>query len=103
MCASSFSCNRNNKKYLENYWIVDTGATNHMTHDPSCLITLRKLMSPIQIILPDGSVQRAIEVGTIHLTTHMLLHDVFYVPEFKYHLLSVQQLLREHGFHTQLQ
>ncbi|XP_074287775.1 uncharacterized protein LOC141612925 [Silene latifolia] len=74
-------------------WIIDSGATDHMTghkHYFDCLELLRK---PILIGLPDGSSQLVTYGGHITLESGIRLHNVLYVPAFKHNLLSVGKLL----------
>ncbi|XP_074318258.1 uncharacterized protein LOC141655058 [Silene latifolia] len=74
-------------------WIIDSGATDHMTghkHYFDCLQLLRKT---ILIGLPDGSSQLVTYGGHITLESGIRLHNVLYVPAFKHNLLSVGKLL----------
>ncbi|KAK4410094.1 Retrovirus-related Pol polyprotein from transposon RE2 [Sesamum angolense] len=73
------------------YWIVDTGATNHMCANPHILSNLVHT-SPTTVHLPDGSVQVVTHTGTIQLYHDLVLSDVLLIPSFKYNLLSVSKL-----------
>ncbi|XP_074313439.1 uncharacterized protein LOC141648610 [Silene latifolia] len=64
-------------------WIIDTGASDHMTSDYSSLYNIRHLTTPIQVGLPDGSSRFVHTVGDIRLIDHITLFNVFYIPEFK--------------------
>nr|KYP56918.1 Putative transposon Ty5-1 protein YCL075W family [Cajanus cajan] len=80
-------------------WLVDSGCTNHMTHDQELFRELdRSKVSKVRIgngvfITVEGKGTVAIESckGT------KLIYDVLYVPEIDQNLLSVGQLL-ERGF-----
>lgn len=84
-----------NLKDESSSWIVDTGATDHMTYDHSLLSRKRNPVRPISICLPDGSMSKVREVGDIVFDTGLLLKGVFLVPSFKQHLLSVGKVLDE--------
>lgn len=45
--------------------------------------------------IPDGGVKKLTQSGSIQLTEKFLIRNVFYVPKFKYNLLSISQLARE--------
>ena len=80
-------------------WLVDSGCTNHMTHDQQLFIELDKSqVSKVRIgngdlITVEGKETVAIKscVGT------KLIYDVLYVLEIHQNVLSVQQLI-ENGF-----
>ena len=77
-------------------WITDTGASDHMTHDPTLFTSTKILTTPIHVTLPDGTLKTVTEVGQIPLNKHIILHEVLFVPEFKFHLLSVHKLLQDY-------
>ncbi|KAL0405762.1 UNVERIFIED_CONTAM: Retrovirus-related Pol polyprotein from transposon RE2 [Sesamum latifolium] len=74
------------------YWIVDTGATNHMCADPSLFTQKYSPTHTFLVYLPDSSTQPVSFLGAVHLHKHLTLTDVLCVPTFKYNLLSVQRL-----------
>lgn len=47
------------------------------------------------MILPDGTKKVVTHIGSIKLSDKIELKDVLYIPQFKYNLLSVGQLLQE--------
>ncbi|XP_074300103.1 uncharacterized protein LOC141631313 [Silene latifolia] len=75
-------------------WIIDTGASDHMTANSTLLHDIRDLDRPILVYLPDGTTKSVPQIGTMHLTDHLILHNVFIVPGFKKNLLSVGTLLQ---------
>ncbi|KAL2232769.1 UNVERIFIED_CONTAM: Retrovirus-related Pol polyprotein from transposon RE1 [Sesamum indicum] len=79
------------------YWIVDTGATNHMCGDESMFCSLHSLNQPITVTFPDGSSSLATKVGDINLTSTLTLTHVLLIPSFKYNLLSISQLCKTHS------
>lgn len=46
------------------------------------------------VLLPDNTSFTVKYVGDVYLNNHIVLHDVFYVPSFKFNLLSVSSLLK---------
>lgn len=76
-------------------WIVDNGASDHMTSYSDIMINPHAVEYPVHIILPDGSSKAVHTVGDVQLNEDLILKDVLYVPEFKYNLLSVSKLVCE--------
>ncbi|GKE83646.1 hypothetical protein Tco_1557388 [Tanacetum coccineum] len=75
-------------------WIVDTGASDHMSPYLHLFQSIRILKKPIRIKLPDGTSKWVDKVGHIQINSSLILHNVFYVLEFKVNLLSVGKLLK---------
>ena len=76
-------------------WVVDTGASDHMSHDLTLFDKLEALSKPVSITLPDGSVQTVILGGNVRLDDRITLRRVLYVLGFKFNLLSVTKLLAD--------
>ncbi|KAK3735648.1 hypothetical protein QZH41_001075 [Actinostola sp. cb2023] len=78
-------------------WIIDSGATCHMTNDRSSLRDILELTEPVHVQLGDGKVLNATARGTVTLYTVLRggnekrcnLKDVLFVPKLSYSLLSV--------------
>jgi len=73
-------------------WIIDTGASNHMTGNLSNLRNLRAI-SPCHVGLPDGSNIVATKEGSIIFGNDFVLENVLYVPGLSCNLISVSQLI----------
>ena len=77
-------------------WIVDSGATCHMSNDEAQFVDLRKLSSPQKVTLGDG---HSLDAGTVKLETLLpdrstkecRLNNVLLVPKLSYSLLSVSK------------
>lgn len=80
--------------YLFNTWLIDSGASDHMTGNRNLLSNLRTLKSKVRVGLPDGSIKTVNEVGNVQLKYKLVLNDVFYISDFKHNLLSVSKLLQ---------
>ncbi|XP_010530489.1 PREDICTED: uncharacterized protein LOC104807073 [Tarenaya hassleriana] len=81
-------------------WILDTGALHHLT---GRLELLQDPMSvtPCSIVLPDGRHAFATRSGSVSLSSHLHLSDVFYVEGLHVNLLSVSQLLGDGDYIVQ--
>lgn len=74
-------------------WIIDSGASDHMCNNHTFFLNLRKLNGfNHTITIPDGRKVRVRHIGDLQLTKHILLHNVLYVPEFQFSLISVPKL-----------
>ncbi|GJX70984.1 hypothetical protein Tco_0308155 [Tanacetum coccineum] len=71
-------------------WVNDTGASDHMSPNLKLFISTKTLKQPIIVHLPDGSFKTVTIVGEVQLTPHLILKDVFYVPEFQLNFLQLE-------------
>ena len=75
--------------YISKYdWILDSGATYHITNDKSCMINIVELDDPIIIQGAGSETFFAKIMGDLYVG-NILLKNVLYVPEIKANLLSV--------------
>lgn len=81
------------KHFIES-WVIDTGASNHMTGSIEFLVEV-SVMSPVFIKLPDGRFTRANKQGKVCLGSSLQLSNVFFVDGLQCHLISVSQLTRD--------
>jgi len=80
-------------------WLVDSGCTNHMTHDQELFRELDKSQVS-KVRIDNGDLITVEGKGTIAIESSAytkLIYDVLYVPEIHQNLLSVGQLI-EKGF-----
>nr|KYP41351.1 hypothetical protein KK1_037277 [Cajanus cajan] len=80
-----------NGNALISRWILDTGATDHISNSLS-YFTAYKNIPPIKVSLPNGILVSATISGTIHLSSSFVLTDVLFLPSFKFNLISVTKL-----------
>jgi len=73
-------------------WVIDSGATDHITYSFDNFQNFSKIQ-PIHINLPNGSIVIAHISGIFQLSFYLTIHDVLYVPNFKFNLLSISKLL----------
>ncbi|XP_075104909.1 retrovirus-related Pol polyprotein from transposon RE2 [Nicotiana tabacum] len=76
-----------------NPWILDTGATNHMTPHKHLLFNVQPLIKPFSITLPNGYKAKVISTGSLYLRHDIILLHVLLVPSFHFNLISVHQLI----------
>ncbi|KAL2941800.1 Retrovirus-related Pol polyprotein from transposon TNT 1-94 [Bienertia sinuspersici] len=79
-----------------NGWVLDSGATDHMTHDLSMFHSLHDIESSQgSITIPDGTKIQIKYSGDIELQHGLSLRDVLYVPHFKFNLISIPKLCQD--------
>ena len=76
-------------------WVLDSGATSHMSYDRSSIEELRKLPKPKKVLLRNDMPVGAYVIGTIRLAPELVLQRVLYVPALTTMLCSVRELSRE--------
>lgn len=75
---------------LNDQWIVNSAAIDHITNSFSNLVKPTPVTSFIH--LPNGKVSSITCTGTINLTLTLTLFNVLYVPDFQYSLIFVSKL-----------
>ncbi|KAL2935935.1 Retrovirus-related Pol polyprotein from transposon TNT 1-94 [Bienertia sinuspersici] len=76
-------------------WILDSGATHHMTGDFGKLRNTCEVNKTIRIGLPTGDTAMVTHKGDARLNDCMTLENVMYVPTFKHNLISIQKLVKD--------
>jgi len=64
-----------------NSWIIDTGASDHMICSLSLFTTITAEIST-QVKLHNGKFATVTHIGTVHLSTHLILQMFFTFPLF---------------------
>ncbi|KAJ9544458.1 hypothetical protein OSB04_024165 [Centaurea solstitialis] len=75
-------------------WVIDLGASDHMTGNPTLFSTFNKHMSPSHVTIADGSASSVLGSGTVELTPSVSLSYVLSLPKFSFNLLSVSRITR---------
>jgi hypothetical protein len=89
---SIFSIQHVNKtRFSHSTSILDTGATDHMVHSLSKFTSVTSSINTY-IHLPNGEKALATHIGTVQVTTSLLLTDVLCVPSFSFNLISISKL-----------
>ncbi|KAL2920861.1 Retrovirus-related Pol polyprotein from transposon RE1 [Bienertia sinuspersici] len=87
------SCNLVNVTGKE--WIVDSGASHHMTGNQEMMEGLTPLKHKSSINIPNGETSEVYGVGQVTLCSKLNLKNVMYIPSFKHNLLSIQKLNKD--------
>ncbi|GMF29163.1 unnamed protein product [Phytophthora lilii] len=66
-------------------WLVDSGASSHMTSVRDKFVSMKELRTPVRITIADGTKIDAVAKGIVALKlmdwTSVKLSDVLYIPE----------------------
>lgn len=73
-------------------WIVDSGASDHMTGDRSLFSTYSQCKHYQTVRIADGSRTRVAGTGQIHISNSLILQSVLFVPSIDCNLISVSKL-----------
>ena len=82
--------NRLNGKFDSTSWIIDTGATHHVTGEKYWLFNETQINCPVG--LPNGDMVFASLTGSVCLSDTITLRDILYVSNLSGNLLSINQL-----------
>lgn len=80
--------------YNEN-WVIDSGASEHITCDESLLIDKQNYEDGMPVIIPNGDIIPMKEIGTSMLPNGLRINRVLHIPEFKCNLLSVSRMTKD--------
>ncbi|MCO5560235.1 hypothetical protein L7F22_013846 [Adiantum nelumboides] len=74
-------------------WLLDTGATHHMTPTSSWLRDYKTLARHVQVYLGDNHCLHAIGLGNLHVTlpsgAAIIIRDIYHIPGLRRNILSV--------------
>ncbi|CAH9097350.1 unnamed protein product, partial [Cuscuta epithymum] len=76
----------------DNEWLLDSGASYHMTGNYDVLKELVQI-APVAVILPNGEHTEATHVGSVAISTRLKLIHVLLVPGLKCNLISLGKLI----------
>ena len=79
-------------------WLIDSGASSHMTKEKHVLTNFQEFEEPENVALGDGRVVKALGPGRVHMNMLIpgieakkaVLYDVLYVPKLTCNLFSVR-------------
>ena len=77
------------------HWIIDSGATNHISSSPKLFLHEDKNISLPPVLLPSGEKANIVAKGSLPLNSVYSLHNILCVPKFKVNLMSVSRLTRD--------
>lgn len=76
-------------------FIVDSGCTEYITHLLNLLLNKKRTPNETPVIIPNGSAIPVEGRGELSLPGGVKLKGAFYIPNFKYNLLSVSRLCKD--------
>ena len=79
------------QNFASQSWILDSGASFHVTSDKSKLVACQPVTNATSIHTADGTLCHITHQGSLH-STHFYIPDVSYVPQLSMNLLSVGQI-----------
>jgi hypothetical protein len=75
---------------ISSIWILDSGASHHMSYDRKSFLSLNPTSS-MSIMTADGTPMPLAGIGSV-CTSNLSLSDVYYIPNLTLSLASVSQL-----------
>ena len=97
LAARSSGAERSTSHSQQVRWVLDTGASRHITGNRSIMRNLRPVEEPVTITFGNGGTGRAAATGEVLLNTSnnaFLLTEVLYIPEATENLVSVRHATR---------
>lgn len=76
-------------------WIIDSGATDHMTGESSLFSSYSPCAGNHKIKIADGSLSAIAGKGSVILSPKLTLKDVLHVPNLSCNLLSITKLTKD--------
>lgn len=81
-----------NHSFRSSDWILDSGATDHVTHDFNLFMTFH-FIKHVSVHLPNGLSVSARYCGCIKISKDLWLYNVLYIPEFTFNIISIPKLI----------
>jgi hypothetical protein len=81
-------------KIASRSWIIDSGATDHISSSSKLLLRTDKNCSLPFVLLPSGQKAKIVTKGSLPLNSVYYLHNMLCVPTFKVDLMSVSRLIK---------
>ena len=85
---------------LDLKWIIDSGATDHITPNLHCFSSYTPLVQDSFITMPNGKQAKIHHTGNIQLTSSLSLCNALHVLDFHYNLLSASRLAKTLSAHV---
>jgi hypothetical protein len=76
-------------------WVIDSGASNHMTGDKTVLHEYSESKEDCAVKVADGTLSKIEGTGRSRISKDMILKSVLYVPNLDCNLLSISKLTRD--------
>lgn len=76
---------------------MDSGASKHICSNSGAFVDMKSLQHS-NVTLPNNAVIPVKVFGDVRVSTHILLKDTLFVPQFNFNLLSVSALTNDFRF-----
>ena len=87
--------NMTGKTKTHDEWIIDSGASEHVTHNKALFKTMKENLNSTSVTIPNGDTINIEGVGNIHIPNGFGLKSVLNVSGFKCNLLFVSKLAND--------
>jgi len=77
---------------LHDLWIIDSGATYHMSNKLTSIHDFKSLVRPTFVFVANGKKAYVKGKGKINLLSNKIESDVLFLPSFPFQLLSVSKI-----------
>ena len=100
-CTCSLALSGNSQPYALNVstskgtWIVDSGATDHMTQSSHGFISYNPCPSNKKIATADGTLVTVAGQGGVVINQNFILKNVLHVPKLSANLVSIHKLTKD--------
>ena len=95
MTQGNISTVLTSQKEILSPWIVDSGASDHMTGNQNLFHTLYSCPGNYHVRIADGSSSKVTGIETIIINKDLILKSVLLVPNLNYNLLSISKLTKD--------
>lgn len=84
--------------FCSHTWIINIGATNNICCSLDFFGSHKSCHIPLHVQLPNNTIAFAVHIGNAYFSPNFLLDNVFYIPSFKFNLLSASQLTKSNKY-----
>ena len=98
-CSNSHAFNVSDKDF-SNCWVLDFGATNHITNSSKVFTFYNLSPSKRKISIADGSLTIVAGLGEVCLSQSIVLKNVLHAPKLSTNLVSVNWLKQDLKCHV---
>jgi len=85
---------------VHNFWVIDSGATDHITNKMTNLYDFKGFSSPTHVSIANGKNVSVKGKGKIKLLSNNIESSILYVPSFPFQLLSIGKISRTLNCHV---
>jgi len=82
----------------EDKWILDSGATEHVTMNIQNFTTYQEVKN-IKVNLPNDNCVVATHKGDVKIHDDIIMHNVLFIPDFHFNLISISRLITDSHVH----